>query len=721
MGDQTPSFKLSRTVLKNNSTIHQGTVDMATGNGNNDSSNDEEITELNGLTKEQDNPEINSTGSVEMEDVNQEIDGIGSVDPAEIHAADNTKTTKSPLNPLPPILDDIVPLPPIHPTTAPAPAPAPANVPGAQSIYDGFSGNPNSFGINHGEHTASNLQESFTEAAILEIDNQETHLLESDGAGTEPRILPKHRSKKHWRQRLLRVLSLEINVFLLAVMAILLIILAVSNGGHTSSNSSQPNVIEMPPRNPSTPQLATMPTMAPTTFLESLPEYSLSAMERAQSPQSKAYQWLISNQNSSQELPRWRLTQRFALATFYFSTRGDHWVSHRGWLDWATNECNWEQVYVLPNSTPEMTCNEKGEITVVTIERTNNLEGTIPPEISLLGNSLESFMLYRQLTLTGSIPTEVGLLTKLTRLLLSVTSIIGTLPTELGLLQDLEEITILESHRISGSLPSELGKLVRLSALHVARTNLAGLVPVEIFQLHGLRYLTIEECPGLITECALEQVVCNMQQLVSFSLSSRSFGAAISIPSEIGNLTELQLLRLHDWRIHGALPSELGKLTKLVALDVSGNSIFGTLPHELFALTYLYSLLVGSNQLEGTLPLDLFTNLARLEYLNMNGNHFSGTVPTEVGLLSSLVKLELQNTSLSGTIPTELVALENMTSLAIKNTSLSGSIPEELCEKLYQKQWQCHQVAPCQLLPVKTNTSECHGTGLCGCDCGPCP
>ena len=131
--------------------------------------------------------------------------------------------------------------------------------------------------------------------------------------------------------------------------------------------------------------------------------------------------------------------------------------------------------------------------------------------------------------------------------------------------------------------------------------------------------------------------------------------------------------------------------------------------------------MLGSNKFQGTLPHDLFSRLTNLKYLHVNNNDFSGSLPTEVGLLSSLMSLELQNSNLSGSLPSELLLLENMTSLVVRNTSFSGSIPESLCDRMYEKELNCLVAPKCKLVGKKTNSTVCHQTDLCGCDCGPLP
>ncbi|CAB9524411.1 Leucine rich repeat N-terminal domain [Seminavis robusta] len=362
-------------------------------------------------------------------------------------------------------------------------------------------------------------------------------------------------------------------------------------------------------------------------------------MERSESPQSKAYLWLvnnISNQTSThkdlptylwlvnninnqtsthKDLPKWRLIQRFALATIYSSLRGDHWVQHHEWLDWETNECNWEQIDYIQDFS---SCNERGEIKALAFENANNLDGSIPPEISLLGHSLQLVIFRQHKELTGVIPTEIGQLTKLTKLTISATSIVGTLPTKFGTLQSLETLQI-HLNKIDGKIPSEVGKVGNLSELSFLSSDITGLVPAEL-----------------------------------------------------GKLTELTSLILADWKIIGTIPIELGNLVGLKSLRLN-----------------LSDLALGSNRLKGTLLFDFFSKLTRLRHVYINDNQISGSISRQVGLASSLIRLELQNTKLSGPMPTELLALDNLTSLVVTSTSLSRSIPAELCEKMYKHKWNC--------------------------------
>jgi hypothetical protein len=94
------------------------------------------------------------------------------------------------------------------------------------------------------------------------------------------------------------------------------------------------------------------------------------------SPQYAAMEWLRSTDNTGIYTDR-RFLARYALATLYYSTNGKDWKNSTKWLT-KSHECNW--FYANPNST---SCNDRNFIQMDLTE--NNLQGALPPELSLLG------------------------------------------------------------------------------------------------------------------------------------------------------------------------------------------------------------------------------------------------------------------------------------------------------------------------------------------------
>ena len=150
-----------------------------------------------------------------------------------------------------------------------------------------------------------------------------------------------------------------------------------------------------------------------------------------------------------------------------------------------------------------------------------------------------------------------------------------------------------------------------------------------------------------------------------------------TIPTQLGNLSNLVVLDLYSNRLGGSIPAELGNLENLTGLHLSANRLGGSIPAELGNLENLTGLYLNANQLSGTIPSEL-GNLSNLEWLYLMSNRLNGTIPTELGDLSNLEGLSFQLNQLSGMIPAELGNLNNLEWLSLQDNQLSGAIPAEL-------------------------------------------
>ena len=144
-----------------------------------------------------------------------------------------------------------------------------------------------------------------------------------------------------------------------------------------------------------------------------------------------------------------------------------------------------------------------------------------------------------------------------------------------------------------------------------------------------------------------------------------------------------------DW--DGVECDEQNGLRRVTSLwlnpNVIGERLTGTIPTEVGLLSELYSLGLFDHELSGTLPteLGLLKESDSVQHLSLFGNSLSGTIPTELGGLKMMGSIFLDDNSLSGTIPTELIdgagrEIWGGFAFGFAKNSLSGTIPESICK-----------------------------------------
>ena len=359
----------------------------------------------------------------------------------------------------------------------------------------------------------------------------------------------------------------------------------------------------------------------------------------------------------------------------------------------------------------------------------NQLTGEIPPELGSLINL--TVLDLNDNELTGEIPSGLGSLTNLTMLILGGNQLTGEIPPELGSLINLT-VLILGGNQLTGEIPSGLGSLTNLTVLILGGNQLTGEIPPELGSLINLTLL---------------------------NLSGNQLSG--EIPPELGNLVKLEQLYLWGNELTGEIPPELSNLVKLEQLYLWGNELTGMLPDSLTRMTALTGFFfynnpglcapvgdvfqewlesiadgIGSscapvdspedravlvklhgatggagwgnsatwpsdrpvrewygvvndasgrvtglflhrNQLTGTIPPELGT-LSSLEWLSLYQNQLTGEIPAELGNLTNLVHLRLYGNQLTGDIPAVLGRLTNLTALHLSGNRLTGCVPASL-------------------------------------------
>lgn len=155
-------------------------------------------------------------------------------------------------------------------------------------------------------------------------------------------------------------------------------------------------------------------------------------------------------------------------------------------------------------------------------------------------------------------------------------------------------------------------------------------------------------------------------------------GLGGSLPEELSLLKDLKSLNLGLNSLTGTIPGIIFRgMPHLLRLTLYGNMISGTLPTEVGALTSLERMEIFTNGLKGPLPseIGLLTNVHTIYAIQ---NFLSDQIPSEIGLLSKLQALWLSQNLLLGTVPTELGNIVNLEDLKVADNMLSGTIPTEV-------------------------------------------
>ncbi|KAM4080308.1 hypothetical protein ACJW30_11G005000 [Castanea mollissima] len=299
----------------------------------------------------------------------------------------------------------------------------------------------------------------------------------------------------------------------------------------------------------------------------------------------------------------------------------------------TSNHCEWSGIV----------CNNGGSVIEI------NLNSTIWYENAKFCNFSFNFSSFPNLIrfklagkgLYGSIPPEIGSVSKLTYLNLSWNSLSGELPLSLTKLTQLEKLDISFNH-MSGPIPLQLGNLSSLVELYLGKNHFNGTIPSEIY---------------------------NLKNLVFLDLSNNMFTGPLLY--ELSRLTRLQYLNLSSNKLSGRISTNLENLVHFSVLDLSLNKLRGPLPTQLMNLHALEQLLLSHNNLTGSIPRVAYP--FKLTTIDLSHNLLSGEIPPQLGNLYILQYLNLSHNNFTGNIPPNLVYRYEMD---LSYNSLIGPLPE---------------------------------------------
>ncbi|CAJ2638141.1 unnamed protein product [Trifolium pratense] len=294
----------------------------------------------------------------------------------------------------------------------------------------------------------------------------------------------------------------------------------------------------------------------------------------------------------------------------------------------------------------------------------NLLTGNI---LFMFNNSLLQYMYLGFNNLSGILPSNVCQgIPNLRYLYLFSNDLSGEMPKVWRNCKELEDLELSYNNFDKGSMPAEIGKLTKLQYLYLSKNNLEGEIPFSIFNSSSLMEinLDINNLNG-----SLPHEMCQFPQLEILTLHDNHFRGII--PRSIGNCTLLQRLTLVDNFFTGSIPIEFGHLNQLQFLQLGRNNLSGAIPSKIFNISTLKSLLLEQNSLFGNLPLHVGFGLPNLLQLHMYGNNFFGNIPSSISNASNLVQFDLSANQFSGIIPDSFGDLRVLESLIIAGNNLT--------------------------------------------------
>ncbi|PON32511.1 Serine/threonine protein kinase [Parasponia andersonii] len=328
---------------------------------------------------------------------------------------------------------------------------------------------------------------------------------------------------------------------------------------------------------------------------------------------------------------------------------------------------------------------------------------------------------------TGVIPSELGILTKLVLLNLDSNNLTGEIPPSLGNMSSLEQFYV-QTNKLVGTVPDELGKLKRLEVFATGANSLSGMIPLSLYNISSLRTLSITDnqlegnfppnigltLPNLQDVYAggnkfsgvIPESLSNASQLQNIDVSENNFVG--QVPASFGvNLPDLRRLNLEHNNLGNYSAdsldfiASLANCSKLEGLSLSTNNFGGVLPNSISNLsTSLTQLYFSRNLISGNIP-ETLADLVNLIILSLSYNLFQGVIPDSLGKLENLQALVLDGNTLSGKIPSSLVNLTQIAYLALSENNLEGSITPKLADCQYLQYLEISQNNLSGTIPVE--------------------
>ncbi|XP_054778397.1 leucine-rich repeat receptor-like serine/threonine-protein kinase SKM1 [Prosopis cineraria] len=197
----------------------------------------------------------------------------------------------------------------------------------------------------------------------------------------------------------------------------------------------------------------------------------------------------------------------------------------------------------------------------------NTFDGSIPP--SLFNLTRLEILDWNSNLIEGTIPVEIGRLERLKILRLSRNKLLGIISQTISNLSSLE-LLHLSYNTFSGDIPNEVGDLSQLKTLYLGVNQLVGSIPSSLFNSSMLQYIALDK--NQLSGILPTNVCLGLPKLELFYVDGNDFSG--EIPAIWHHCKELAELELGDNVFNpGIIPSDIGNLTNLQLLYLANSNL----------------------------------------------------------------------------------------------------------------------------------------------------
>lgn len=211
----------------------------------------------------------------------------------------------------------------------------------------------------------------------------------------------------------------------------------------------------------------------------------------------------------------------------------------------------------------------------------NVLVGGIPPSLGLLSSL--SFLGIGRNNLSGLIPVSLWNMSSLTAISVQRNALSGTIPSNAFDNTPRLQYLLMDRNQFHGPIPGTKTNASSMIRLQLDENFFGGIVPPEVGSLRNLIWLHLAQTLLVAKEpkdWEFLTALSNCSQLLILALAECKFEGVL--PDSISNLsTSINILYLEGNRLSGSIPKDIGNLINLQMLHLHSNLFTSSLPSSL--------------------------------------------------------------------------------------------------------------------------------------------